>query len=57
MDKKAFLTIVRLSATSAIVVVVVLKLLGHDNPTVIGGAVAGGVAGAIGAYLSIRKKV
>ena len=54
MKKNSLLFIVLLSAIIAIVVVVALKLVGYENPTVIGGGVAGGVTGAlIGAF---RKK-
>lgn len=47
MKRNSILTIVLISALFAILVVVVLKFTGYDNPTVIGGGVAGGVAGAI----------
>jgi preprotein translocase subunit SecG len=56
MKKYPLLLICLISALAAIVVVVVLKFLGHDNPTVIGGGVAGGIAGAISPSLLKRKK-
>ncbi len=45
--KNKLVKIAIFAALIAIVVVVILKLLGHDNPTVTGGAVAGGVIGAL----------
>jgi len=47
MKKNRILTIVLISALAAIVTVIVLKILGYENPTVGGGGVAGGIAGAI----------
>jgi len=46
-------TIIVLSAITAVIVVVVLKLFGLENPTAIAGGVAGGVAAAI---VSLFKK-
>lgn len=40
----------------AIIVVVILKYMGNENPTVIGGGVAGGVVGAISASILSKKK-
>lgn len=57
MIKNPILTIVLISALSAIGVVLVLKFLGYENPTVIGGGVAGGIAGAISGSLFKKKKV
>lgn len=54
--KNNILRIALFSALVAVIVVVVLKLLGHDNPTVTGGAVAGGVTGAIVSALWKIKK-
>ncbi len=45
--KNKLVKIAIFAALIATVVVVILKLLGHDNPTVTGGAVAGGVIGAL----------
>jgi len=56
MKNYPLLLICLISALAAIVVVVVLKFLGHDNPAVIGGGVAGGIAGAISTSLFKRKK-
>jgi hypothetical protein len=55
MKKNPLLTISLVSVLVAILVVVVLKLLGYDNPTVIGGGVAGGVIGAISSTV-LKKK-
>ena len=56
MNKKQLLTLALTSALVAIVVVVVLKILGHNNPTVVGGGVAGGIAGAVSATIIRRNK-
>lgn len=56
MNRKSLLTLILISALAAIVVVVTLKLLGHSNPTVIGGGVAGGIAGAISSNILRRKR-
>lgn len=56
MKKNPILTIVLISTLSAVLVVVILKLIGYENPTVIGGGVAGGVAGAITSSLFKKKK-
>ena len=56
MKSNSILTIALISSLSAIVVVVVLKLLGYENPTVIGGGVAGGVAGVISSSLLKKGK-
>lgn len=56
MKKNSILTIALASALVAILVVVVLSLLGFENPTVIAGGVAGGVAGAISSSLLKKKK-
>ncbi|MEL6720579.1 MAG: hypothetical protein AAFP82_17875 [Bacteroidota bacterium] len=56
MEKNRLLFIALISISVAVVVVIVLKSLGHDNPTVMGGSIAGGVAGAItGAFLKKKK--
>ena len=53
--KNPLLKIMLFAIVTAIIVVVVLKLLGHDNATVTGGAVAGAVTGALaGSFL--KKK-
>lgn len=56
MKTSPLLTIGLISALAAIAVVVVLKFLGQDNPTVVGGGVAGGIAGAISANLLKKKE-
>ena len=56
MKNQPILTLVLISALIAIIVVVVLKFLGQDNTTVIGGGVAGGIAGALSATLFKKKK-
>lgn len=56
MDKKQLLTLALTSAFVAIVVVVVLKIMGHNNPTVLGGGVAGGIAGAVSGTIIRRNK-
>ena len=45
-----------ISALVAIAVVVVLKLLGQENATVIAGGVAGGIAGGISTSLIKKRK-
>lgn len=55
MNNKSLFTLILISAIAAIVVVVVLKMLGQSNPTVIGGGVAGGIAGVISTTM-IRKE-
>ena len=45
--KSNILKIALFAALTAIVVVIVLKLLGYENTTVTGGAVAGGITGAL----------
>lgn len=57
MNKKPLLTLILVSALVAIVVVVVLKILGQSNPTVVAGGVAGGIAGALSTTVFRRKKV
>lgn len=47
MNQNPILKTAIASALIAILVVVVLKFIGYENPTVIGGGIAGGVAGAI----------
>lgn len=44
------------AALAAVVTVVVLKLLGVENPGVLGGGVAGGVAGALAGRFATKKK-
>lgn len=44
------------AAIVAVVAVVVLKLLGQDNTTVYGGAIAGAVVGATTAALGKKRK-
>ena len=56
MKNNPLLTIALISLIVAVVIVVVLKILGHSNPTVVGGGVAGGIAGAISASLLKRQK-
>jgi len=54
MDKNKILFIALVSVLVAVVTVVVLKILGHSNPTVAGGAITGGVIGAISSVF-LRK--
>ncbi len=56
MKTSPLLTIGLISALAAIAVVVVLKFLGQDNPTAVGGGVAGGIAGAISTNLLKKKE-
>ena len=56
MKKHPLLLICLISVSTAIMVVVVLKFLGYDNPSVIAGGVAGGISGAISPILLRRKK-
>lgn len=56
MKKNPIFTIALVSALVAVLVVVVLKLIGYDNPTVIAAGVAGGVAGAIMSSLLKKSK-
>jgi uncharacterized membrane protein len=56
MKKYPILSIALISALTAIVVVVVLKIFEFENPTVIAGGVAGGIAGVISTTLIKRSK-
>ena len=56
MKKHPLLLICLISVSTAIMVVVVLKFLGYDNPSVIAGGEAGGISGAISPILLKRKK-
>ena len=56
MKKHPLLLICLISVSTAIVVVLVLKFLGYDNPSVIAGGVVGGISGAISPILLKRKK-
>lgn len=47
MTSKDYLQAILTGAIVAIIVVVVLKIVGYDSPAVIGGAVAGGIVGAL----------
>lgn len=53
--KSKLLLIALTAAITAIIVVLVLKMLDYDNPALVGGAVAGGVAGAIASSLKNKK--
>ncbi len=55
MNKNPVFIMAIISAIVAFVVVVVLKIIGHEYPTVIGGTLAGGVVGALSITL-FRKK-
>ena len=55
MKNNRIVKIVLISVLAALVVVVLLKIIGYENPTVIGGGVAGGVAGALGSSF-LRKR-
>ncbi len=55
MKNQRLLLIGLIAALTAIAVVIVLKMLGTSNPTVMAGGVAGGVAGAIGGNLMKNK--
>lgn len=54
MKTKKLITIAIAAAVTAIIVVVVLKLLGQENAVVTGGAVAGAISGAL--IATLRKK-
>lgn len=56
MKNKSLLVLALISALTAIVVVVVLKILGMDNQTVFGGGVAGGIIGALSTTLFYKKR-
>jgi hypothetical protein len=57
MKKNQILIIAIISVPSAIVVVVVLKFLGYDNPeAIVGGVVVAVVGGVIGALSSLLLK-
>ena len=45
--KNRYLKIIMISILIAVIVVVVLKLLGQENPTVMGGGITGGIVGAL----------
>ena len=57
MNKNPILTIAFVAGLVAVLVVAALKLLGYENPTVIGGGVAGGVVGAISSTLLKKRKI
>jgi membrane-associated phospholipid phosphatase len=44
-----------ISAVAAVLVVILLKYLGHNTATVIGGGVAGGIASAVSTKLLKTK--
>ncbi|MEP2936456.1 MAG: hypothetical protein ABJM06_11385 [Gilvibacter sp.] len=54
--KKNVSKIILLAIVVAVAVVAVLKLMGQDNATVMGGAVAGGVVGGIVGAMAGSKK-
>lgn len=56
MNSKNLILLITISALVAIAVVVVLKFMGHGNPTVIAGGVAGGIVGALSSSLVRNKK-
>ncbi len=56
MNSKRIIQIILISASVAIVTVIVLKYLGHENPVVAGGAIAGGVSGGIIGGITKKKK-
>jgi hypothetical protein len=50
------LTIIVFSAITAVIIVVVLRLFGMENPSAIAGGVAGGVAAAIVSLSKMKKR-
>ena len=54
--KDNLLKIVLFAVITAIVVVIALKIIGYDNATVTGGAVAGAMAGVIASVLWKKGK-
>ena len=56
MESKSILIIVFVSVICVVLAVVVLKFIGYNNSTVIGGGVGGGVAGAISSALLEKKE-
>jgi|SaaInlStandDraft_5_1057022.scaffolds.fasta_scaffold36003_2 LPXTG-motif cell wall-anchored protein len=53
---KKYLLICLISASTAVMVVVVLKFLEYNSPSLIAGGVAGGISGAISLILLKKKK-
>jgi len=53
--KNRYLKIIMASVLIAVIVVVVLKLLGQENPTVLAGGITGGIVGAIVGGVSNKK--
>lgn len=56
MKKNPFVITALIAATAAIVVVVVLKILGYDNPVAIAGGAAGGIAGVLSSTFFGKKR-
>jgi ribulose 1,5-bisphosphate carboxylase large subunit-like protein len=55
MNSKQIFTIIAIAIVSAVVVVIVLRLLGSDNAIATGGGVAGAIAGAVAGIIATRK--
>lgn len=56
MNGKDLGVIVLAAVLVSVVTVVVLSLLNVERPPVVGGAAAGGVAGAIAGYIATKKR-
>ena len=54
--KNNLLKIALISSLIAVVVVVALKLLGQSNAVVMGGAIAGGIVGALASSMTKTKE-
>ena len=52
----SLLKIALISTITATVVVVVLKMVGHDNAVLMGGGISGGIIGALSIVLMKNKK-
>ncbi len=55
-NKKILILTIAASVTAAVVATLLMKLLGIDNPAVIGGGVSGGVSGAIAGSLILSRQ-
>ena len=56
MKNQPLFSIILVAALTAVIVVVVLKLMDHSNAVVTAGGVSGGVTGALVGVFSRKKK-
>lgn len=53
--KSTYLKIILLAIAIAVLVVVILKLLGYENTTVMSGGITGGIVGALAGVFGKKK--